>query len=95
MSLPPGGAMPSDSSLRPNPSTLLSVWTKMFNDWIKALADPNNPFELSDAGRNNKQIIKPVGEMLLDPTSGSVDTGMASDPSDYLSNSPYSIGMKF
>ncbi len=83
------------TSIAPDQAVGLSVWTKMFNDWIKALADPNNPFELTDAPRNNKQVIKPPGEMQLDMMSQSIDSGSPQDPSGYLSNPPWKIGQIF
>lgn len=83
------------TAIAPDQAVGLSVWTKMFNQWIESLADPKNPYELADAPRTGLAVVKPVGEMLQDPMTASVDSGMASDPIRYLSNPTFYVGQKF
>lgn len=83
------------TAVAPDQALGLSAWWKMFAAWIEALADPKNPYELSDAPRTGSEVIKPIGELLRDPQSGSIDTGTSADPANYLSSPTFSIGMKF
>lgn len=69
-----------------------NVWTMRYDKWLKALKDNNDPFELPDAPRTGKQIVKPLGELQKDATSLSVDSGTAQDPYNYISNPPFRIG---
>lgn len=82
------------TAIAPDQAVGVSVWTKMFNHWLEALASPNNPFEL-DAPRNSRQVIKPAGEIQSDMTSSSVDSGTSTDPTGYLSAPTFKIGMPF
>ena len=83
------------TAIAPDQAVGLSVWTRMFNDWLKALADQDNPFELPDAVRNQKAVVKPPGELQRDMSAFSVDSGTTADPANYLSDAPFSINMKF
>lgn len=83
------------TSVSPDSAVGLSVWTKMFNDWIKALLDPKNPFELPNAQRNARQIVKPQGEMQASMISNSVDSGTATSPSNYLTAPTFYMGKIF
>lgn len=83
------------TSIAPDQAVGLSVWTKMFNQWVDALSDPKNPYELSDAPRTATAVIKPLGEILSSPMSNSVDTGTATDPYDYITSPTFSMRMKF
>jgi len=83
------------TAIAPDQAIGLSVWTKMFNTWFDALGDPRNPFELADAPRTGQAVIKPVGEVMADPTTMSVDIGLSSDPSDYLTAPIFYMGQKF
>lgn len=82
------------TAIAPDQAVGLSVWTKMFNQWIDALSDPKNPYELADATRTGTAVIKPLGEVIATATSLSVDAGTDSDPANYLSAPTFSIGMK-
>jgi hypothetical protein len=35
-----------------------NIWTQKFNQWLKALCDLDNPFELPDAPRNGEKLEK-------------------------------------
>jgi hypothetical protein len=83
------------TAIAPDQAVGLSVWTKMLNDWLKALADPNNPYELSDAPRSGRAVVKPVGEVMDGPLQASVDSGTAQDPYGYISTPPFYMGQKF
>lgn len=83
------------TAIAPDQAVGLSVWTRMYDQWIKALADNTNPFELPDAPRNAKAVVKPLGELQIDMISNTVDTGSVTDPNNYLSNPTFSINMKF
>lgn len=83
------------TAISPDQAVGLSVWTKMHNDWIKALSDPNNPFELPDAPRNAKAVVKPPGEFQQDMVRNSIDAGTPNAPDSYLTDPTFSIGMKF
>lgn len=83
------------TAIAPDQAVGLSVWTKMLNGWIEALADPKNPYELSDAPRTGRAVIKPVGDVMADSTTYSVDSGLVSDPSKYLTVPTFYIGQKF
>src|SRR4051812_2701295 len=61
------------TAIAPDQAVGLSVWTKQYNQWLQALADNTNPFELPDAPRNSKAVIKPLGELQLDMISDSID----------------------
>lgn len=82
------------TAIAPDQAVGLSVWTKMLNGWILALADPKNPFELSDAPRTGRAVIKPVGEAMADPMSISVDSGTSADPTNYVTNPTFYMGQK-
>lgn len=83
------------TAIAPDQAVGLSVWTKMFNNAIQALSDPKNPYELVDAPRTSKAVIKPLGEMMRDPQTESVDSGLVSDPTIYMTNPTFYIGQKF
>lgn len=84
------------TAVAPDMAVGLSVWTKMFDKWMKDLGDNECPFELPDAPRTGKEVLKPIGELQADPMSDSVDSGSTStDPYNYISSPPFSIGMKF
>lgn len=83
------------TGVAPDQSVGLSVWTKMFNDWVKALADPKNPYELGDAPRTGKAVVKPLGELMLDGTQGGIDSGTTEDPYGYITNPPFRINQIF
>lgn len=72
-----------------------NVWTKRFDKYLDMLQDNRKPFELPDAPRTGKEIIKPLGDVQADATSLSVDSGSAQDPYDYLTNPPFRIGQVF
>jgi hypothetical protein len=83
------------TAVAPDQAVGLSVWTKQYNQWIQALADNTNPFELPDAPRNAKAVVKPLGELQSDMVSNSVDSGTSEDPYLYISSPTFSMGMKF
>lgn len=83
------------TAIAPDQAVGLSVWTKQYNQWLTALADQNNPFELPDAPRNQRAVVKPPGELQHDMISNSVDSGTSADPNNYISAPAFSIGMKF
>jgi hypothetical protein len=83
------------TAIAPDQAVGLSVWTRMYDNWLKALADNTNPFELPDAPRNAKAVVKPLGELQIDMTSNSIDSGMASDPLNYSTNPVFKMGMPF
>lgn len=83
------------TSIAPDASIQNNVWTQRFEAWLGSLKDPKDPFELPDAARTQKRIIKPLGEQQQDPTVNSVDAGGASDPGNYLSSPVFSVGMPF
>lgn len=83
------------TAIAPDQAVGLSVWTKQYNQWIDALADQKNPFELPDAPRNQKQIVKPLGELQFDMVRNSIDSGTTEDPFNYITSPPFSAGMKF
>ncbi len=71
------------------------MWTKLFAGWLKALCDNRDPFELPDAVRTGKAVVKPLGELQMDSSVSSVDSGTAADPSGYLTNPPFTMGEIF
>jgi len=72
-----------------------NVWTLRFEKWLTALKDNTDPFELPDAPRTGKQVVKPLGELQRDPTVSSIDSGGTSDPLNYLTSPTFYIGMPF
>lgn len=83
------------ASVTPDLAGQMSVWTKMFFDWLERLSSQKDPFHLIDATTTGRLTVKPMGEMQRDPIISSVDSGTTSDPADYLSTPTFSIGMKF
>ena len=83
------------TAIAPDQAVGLSVWTKMLNDWIKALSDPKNPYELTGADRNGNAVVKPLGAFADSPMQQSVDSGTANDPVRYITNPTFSMDMKF
>jgi len=83
------------ASVSPDMSGQMSVWTKMFFDWLERLASQKDPFHLIDATTNLKLVVKPLGELQFDSTNFSVDSGTNQNPGDYLTTPTFSIGMKF
>lgn len=80
------------TAIAPDQALVNNVWTMRFEKWLTALKDNTDPFELPDAPRTSKQVIKPVGELMMDMTHSSVDSGSVLDPSDYLTNPPFYMG---
>jgi hypothetical protein len=35
-----------------------NLWTQLYDDWLKHLTNPQDPFELADAPRTNEQLLK-------------------------------------
>lgn len=64
-----------------------SVWTKMFLDWLDRLGSAKDPFELPDAPRTGREVVKPIGRMMEDSTSLDTHT--------YIDSPPFTINMKF
>lgn len=83
------------TAIAPDQAVGLSVWTKQYKDWLNALADNTNPFELPDAPRNEKAVVKPLGELQFDMVRNSIDAGTTEDPYTYISNPSFSMNMKF
>jgi hypothetical protein len=50
-----------------------NVWTRMFDEWLKKLLDPQDPFELPDAARTNEQIQKQPDQVLRSFVQGVTD----------------------
>lgn len=40
------------------PNVGKNVWLRQFDDWLKRLVDPQDPFELPDAPRTSSQLVK-------------------------------------
>lgn len=72
------------TAVSPDSALTNNVWTLRFEKWLTALKDNTDPFELPDAPRTGKQVIKPIGELMQNPMNNSVDSGLASDQSNYL-----------
>lgn len=59
-----------------------NIWTRMFEEWLARLVDPQNPFELPDAPRNNEQLEKQPDQVLRSMAQG------LTDDADYSVDSP-------
>lgn len=59
-----------------------NIWTRMFEEWLQRLTNPDNPFELPDAPRNNEQLQKQPDAILR-----SMAQSLSDDP-DYSVDSP-------
>lgn len=83
------------TSVSPEQANQDNVWTKRYDGWLKMLCDNKNPFELPDAQRTGLAVVKPLGKLQRDPSASSVDSGLSSDPRDYLTNPPFTMGQVF
>lgn len=83
------------TAVAPDQAVQDNVWTKRYDLWLKKLCDNKDPFELPDAPRTGKEIIKPLGDVAKDATSSSVDSGTSQDPTSYLTNPPFTMGQLF
>lgn len=59
-----------------------NIWQQMFDARMKALLDPQDPTELSDAPRNNEQLLKQPDAVLRSMSQG------ITDDSNYDANAP-------
>lgn len=83
------------TAVSPEQANQENVWTTRYEKWMKALCDNKNPFELPDAQRTGLAVVKPLGKLQRDPSASSVDSGLSSDPGDYLTNPPFTMGEIF
>lgn len=72
-----------------------NVWTVRFEGFKKALQDPNNPYELTDAARNDKTVVKPLGQLQSSTVDSLSADGTAPQNQTYSTNPPFFVGMKF
>lgn len=59
-----------------------NIWLQLYDDWIKRLCNPQDPFELGDAPRTNEQLQKQPDNVLRSMSQGIID-----DP-DYSVDTP-------
>lgn len=50
-----------------------NIWLQMFDDWVKRLCNPQDPFELPDAPRTNEQLQKQPDNVLRSFVQGVTD----------------------
>ena len=47
-----------NTAVSDKPNVGKNVWMRQFEDWLKSLTDPQDPFELPDATRTSSQLVK-------------------------------------
>lgn len=50
-----------------------NIWTQQFEEWLKKLTNPQDPFELPDAPRTNEQLVKQPDSVLRSFVQGVTD----------------------
>ena len=76
------------TAVAPDQAIQMNIWTARYEKWLSQLKDNNDAFELPDAPRTGKEIVKPMGE-LLDSTV------TLADEFSYITDPVFTIDMKF
>lgn len=62
------------ASLSASDKPIKNIWLQMFDDWLKKLVDPEDPFELPDAPRSGAQLQKSAESLITSSVQTIDDT---------------------